>query len=129
MIYFVKAEITKRIKIGYTTQWFDILLSSMQSNSPEKLTFLGGLVGSRELEKDIRNSFRENLSHGEWYNESKEIYSFIKANCLKDNFSFDWICESILENCISFEDAQQLYDLKIKELSKMRIKHAFDHSF
>lgn len=129
MIYFVKAEKTKRIKIGYTTQWIDTRLSSMQSNSPDKLTFLGGLVGSKELEKNIQNSFRENLSHGEWYNESKDIYSFIKANCLKEKKNFDWICESISDNSISLEEAKLLDDIKIRELSQARIKYAFDNVF
>ncbi|MDO7086277.1 GIY-YIG nuclease family protein [Pseudocolwellia sp. AS88] len=129
MIYFVKAEITKRIKIGYTAQWIDTRLSSMQSNSPDKLTFLGGFVGNKELEINIQNSFRENLSHGEWYNESKDLYSYIEVNCLKDKFSFDWICDAISDNSISFEYAKLLDDIKIRELSQARIKYAFDNSF
>lgn len=51
MIYFIQAEQTKKIKIGFTKKWIAKLISSMRSESPDTLVFLGGIASNRLEEK------------------------------------------------------------------------------
>lgn len=127
MIYFVQAHITKKIKIGFTTQWIDTRLGVMQSNSPDQLNFLGGLVGDKKEEKRIQKKFEYYLSHGEWFNECKELLNFIKDNCLKSKSCFDSINELILDGSVTLIEAQKLNDEDIKRMTSSRRQNIFEN--
>lgn len=80
LVYFIQGEISKRIKIGQTDRDLRIRRSQLQVGSPEKLNILGHLHGGKFTELCTQMDWKENHSHGEWYNESPELLKFIQEN-------------------------------------------------
>ena len=84
MIYFFQGEITRRIKIGFTTKFIHSRMGALQIGSPDKLIFIGARPGDERIEYELHNKFRETYSHGEWLNESDELTRYIKQYCIHD---------------------------------------------
>lgn len=84
MIYFLQGEITRRIKIGFTTRFIHSRMGALQIGSPDKLVFLGAHPGDERTEYELHNRFREVYSHGEWFNESQELAQYIEQYCIHD---------------------------------------------
>lgn len=121
MIYFIQGEITRRIKIGFTSKFINTRISTHQIGSPDKLFFIGYIPGLKETETVLHYKFRKYHSHGEWYNESDEIYNFIKNNCIHD-MDIAHKADSLMnDKIISYEDIlklenNEIIDLYIKNL-------------
>ena len=80
MVYFIQGEITRRIKIGFTSRDTIInRLSSIQSNCSEKLSILGIISGASVKEEHfIHKRFKESRIIGEWFIETLDLLKFIE---------------------------------------------------
>ncbi len=78
-IYLIHAVGTDRYKIGRTTRDVEIRYKELNSKqSPYPLKCIGYIetYNSREVEKSIHDTFKENREHGEWFSfEKKDIRS------------------------------------------------------
>ena len=83
VVYFIQGEKTGRIKIGYTTKPIRIRMSQLQVGSPDKLKLLGTMQGGAVAEGAIQGQWASLHSHGEWFNQSPELLSYIRevAEC------------------------------------------------
>ncbi len=84
MIYFLQGEITRRIKIGFTTRFIHSRIGALQIGSPDKLVFLGAHPGDERTECELHNKFHGTYSHGEWFNENHELTRYIQQYCIHD---------------------------------------------
>jgi hypothetical protein len=83
VIYFIQAEESKRIKIGYTNETAYSArknvakrrLNVLQVGSPEVLDLLSSIDGTQEDEQELHAQFAPYRIHGEW---------FRCEGCLKD---------------------------------------------
>ena len=92
MIYFIRGKLTKKIKIG-VSESAEKRLKDLQAASPDKLIPLGYAVGNSKEERILHQRFAEYNSHGEWFDECKEIHDFI-SQCGHDNLYELTILES-----------------------------------
>lgn len=83
-VYAVLAE-NGLVKIGSAMNPEERLLG-LQGQSPVrvKLTLLGALIGSRDLERTIHRRLRRYCSHGEWYRNEGDAKRVIDAVVAKD---------------------------------------------
>ena len=80
-IYFIQAEGSKRIKIGYTEWKPESRLLALQPGCPERLQLLGYMAGSVKIERDLQQRFSVDSVGGEWFNNSPELVNFITESC------------------------------------------------
>lgn len=83
-VYAVLAE-NGLVKIGSAMNPAERLLS-LQGQSPVrvKLTLLGALIGSRDLERTIHRRLKRYCSHGEWFRNEGDAKRVIEAIVAKD---------------------------------------------
>lgn len=86
MVYFIQGDISKIIKIGYSSN-YKKRMKSLQSSSGENQILLKIIPGSRKLENEIHELFdhlRINRIDGrkekEWFKDAPELLDFIN-NC------------------------------------------------
>lgn len=79
-VYFIAAEGTDRIKIGYATHP-ESRLKSISSMSPVPLRMVATMPGRISDEKSIHKRFANNRTHGEWFHFAPDIYDYIKEHC------------------------------------------------
>lgn len=115
MIYFFQGEITRRIKIGFTTRFIHNRMSSLQIGSPDKLLFVGAHPGDERTEYHLHNRFRENYSHGEWFNESEELTLYIERFCIHDMEVAHSVDSLVSGGVATYEDLLQLDYKEINE--------------
>jgi hypothetical protein len=78
--YFIAAKAgPRRIKIGFTSISPFTRLSNLATSSPVSLELLGCLEGNRESE--MHAMFRQYHHHGEWFDVSEELLTFIRLHC------------------------------------------------
>lgn len=77
MIYFIQAENSKAIKIGYTKGSVEKRLKTLQIGNHETLTLLGTTQGDKVLEKAIHYKLNTLLIRGEWFSYSSRILELI----------------------------------------------------
>lgn len=82
-IYFIRGEITRRIKIGYTTGSVYRRLLDLQVGSPDKLELLGVVNAPIWLEKEFHELLKSDRSHNEWFEESAQLLRFIRVHSYK----------------------------------------------
>ena len=126
MIYFIRAEITKKIKIGFTTKSISERMYPMHSISPDSLTFIGGMAGGKVEEKRLHQKFKSLHSHAEWYNESKELLHFINTKCIKSKRAFDVLCNWIELDGLSLSEASKFTEDEIIKISSERLTKAIN---
>ena len=81
-VYFIQAEESKRIKIGYTSNSVASRLSNLQTGSAEILSVIGVISdGGKGLERFLHSKFSDDRLHNEWFGESDELSGFIKTEC------------------------------------------------
>ena len=75
-VYFLQGEITKRVKIGYTTD-FEKRRKALQTSEPLRLV---GFISnaSPEREKEIHDRFSHLRAIGEWFEGSPEIANYLE---------------------------------------------------
>ena len=66
-VYFIRAEGTGSIKIGFSTNHPSIRLKELQTGSPSKLELLTFYEGSEKDEKKLHHEFAEDRGIGEWF--------------------------------------------------------------
>ncbi len=77
MVYFIQAEQSRLIKIGKANQVYR-RLQTLQTGSPEKLRILMTLP--TDAEKTYHMQFADSRVHGEWFQPSDTLLSFIHEN-------------------------------------------------
>lgn len=75
-IYFIQDSLSKRIKIGYTTN-LKIRFQTLSGSNANKLFILGSIPGTEKDEAKLHKNFIEDRAHGEWFHPSSEILDFI----------------------------------------------------
>ena len=76
-VYFIQAE-SGPIKIGFS---LDVRRRhrALQQAHFEKLTVLGYIIGTEELEKSLKVSMRSNQIRGEWFRPTSEVLSLVST--------------------------------------------------
>lgn len=81
MIYFIQAETSLFIKIGYTGGEADGRLKALQTGNPEPLTVLGTMLGDQDAERAMHTRFAHARMVGEWFRPVPELVRFIVESC------------------------------------------------
>lgn len=126
MIYFIRAKVTKKIKIGFTTKSISERMYPMHSVSPDSLIFIGGMAGGQAEEKQLHHKFKCLHSHGEWFNESRELLCFINTKCLISEDAFDVLCEWVERDGLSLSEASKFTEDEIIKISSERFTKAIN---
>lgn len=79
-VYFIAAEGTDRIKIGYATHPKS-RLKSISGMSPVPLRMVATMPGSLSDEKALHKKFAHNRTHGEWFRFASDISDYIREHC------------------------------------------------
>ena len=116
MIYFIQGEITKRIKIGFTSRFIEKRIQNLQTGSPDKLNFIGGIPGNVEIEESLHQKFKNCRLHGEWFEPTIELLDFIASNTFRTTDSVYDATSLERDGIISVEEALKM---SAEELSKM----------
>lgn len=80
-VYFIKAEKSKRVKIGFTELLPTSRLAVLQTGSPEKLTLMGSFGGTLADERSAHKLLSQYRLSGEWFELSDEVALFISTKC------------------------------------------------
>lgn len=78
-IYFLKAERSKRIKIGFTTGDPADRLKSLQTGSPERLEVVASAPGSMADEGALHDQYESANVCGEWFDPVDDLDGFIRG--------------------------------------------------
>ena len=78
VVYFVQSEVGK-IKIG-TSRNLSQRLRELSSGSPVPIRLLLSIPGDRSKELELHMMFAESRSHGEWFEPTQDLISFIRDN-------------------------------------------------
>jgi hypothetical protein len=76
VVYFIRAETTGLIKIGWTTDLAQ-RLSNLEGGSPDRLTLLSTASGGSDLEGHLHEHFADERVHAEWFVPSNRLLDFI----------------------------------------------------
>jgi len=76
-VYFIGNEEVKKIKIGRAVN-VKKRFSSIQAHSPVILEVFATIKCDMDYERELHNKFKEDRCHGEWFNLSEKILSFIE---------------------------------------------------
>jgi hypothetical protein len=77
-IYFIRGELTGRIKIGWATKPGE-RLKALQTASPDKLLIVAAHPGNGRDEKALHQQFAAHRVHGEWFEGVPEIIAHIQG--------------------------------------------------
>lgn len=77
-VYFIQAQVTGLIKIGYSVDP-RMRLINMATMSPEPLVLLAIHPGGRDLEGQLHRRFSRSRTHGEWFRPTRGILDFIAS--------------------------------------------------
>ena len=81
MIYFVQAQRSKLIKIGFTVASIPFeqgRLKDLQRCSPDILHCIGTAHGAKTEERFLHRIFAPSHSHGEWFFPSPDLLAYIR---------------------------------------------------
>ena len=82
-VYFVQAQRLELVKIGIASN-MSARLAALQCGSPDRLVVLG--VEPHEtpalLESELHTRFRKERQHGEWFNPSPALLSYVRENAM-----------------------------------------------
>lgn len=77
LIYFILAPNSGRIKIGSSSRPMMFRMAELRALSPEAIELVGTLPGSFAMEDAIHERFKAYRQHGEWFDYSDEIKSWL----------------------------------------------------
>lgn len=77
VVYFVRAEESQRVKIGFTATEPAARVASLQTGSPERLRLVAAVPGSLELERALHELLRGSRIHGEWFGNTEEVKALL----------------------------------------------------
>jgi hypothetical protein len=78
-IYFVRAEGTNLVKIGWCKGVPLKRMRTLQTGSAHKLLLLADMPGDQRKERSLHASFKHLRSHGEWFLDEGELSDTIDA--------------------------------------------------
>ena len=78
-IYFVRADKSGPVKIGYTSRDVIKRVSQMQTGSPFPMVLVGVIDGGREQERAIQEQFRGLHLRGEWFIVDGALREYLDA--------------------------------------------------
>lgn len=74
VVYFIGADWSSPIKIGYTTlPRLKARLSAIQIGHPHRLRVLRAVIGGHALEQSLHERFADERLNGEWFSPSAEL--------------------------------------------------------
>jgi hypothetical protein len=77
IVYFIRAEESKRVKIGFTSTDPSARLATLQTGSPERLRLVAAVPGSMELERNLHEMLSASRIHGEWFRSTADVHALI----------------------------------------------------
>ena len=93
MIYFISAENTSLVKIGYSKDPIE-RLPVLQRMSPVEMGFLKIINGDRQKEHVIHVKLRDCRSHGEWFRFTPKLLKIMKS-CGEANIIYQKVVPDI----------------------------------
>jgi hypothetical protein len=81
LVYIIRAEESRRVKIGFTEKYPASRMASLQIGSPERLSIVAVVPGSYQLERWVHDSLRSSRAHGEWFGDTEEVRRFVGDVC------------------------------------------------
>lgn len=78
-IYFLKAEQSKRIKIGFTTGDPEERLRALQTGSSERLVVMASVPGSMADERGLHDRYESANVSGEWFDPVDDLTGFVEG--------------------------------------------------
>lgn len=123
MIYFIVAEETNSVKIGYTGGDPLDRLSDLQTGNHHKLSLIATAEGDRDFEKRLHERFASDRVQGEWFKLSTRLVVYIcKLYALEQNRKLWEIAE---DHQTVIEDHQQwIGELEVKLTALMNVMPA-----
>lgn len=79
LVYFIQAEATKFVKIGWTSGDPLGRLSSFSTASGSPLKLLAQTVGDKKLERALHKLFGVHRQYREWFSPAPELMGFIHS--------------------------------------------------
>ena len=76
-IYFIRALVSGRTKIGFTTGDPYARLAALQTGNHEELKLFATLIGTERLERRLHDRFAALRENGEWFAPGPELTGFI----------------------------------------------------
>jgi hypothetical protein len=77
MIYFIAAEGSNQIKIGFTDKDPLDRLATLQTGNPHKLTLVATVEGDKQTEKELHQRFASDRTNGEWFNITPRLLIYV----------------------------------------------------
>lgn len=128
-VYFIQADESGPIKIGFTTGDPRHRLSALQAGNPAALKLLGAIKGSSAREREFHTTFAEWRLQGEWFQSHPAVLAGIEEalsstpaithglrNCLHCSFCFK--CQDDLDHLVA-GSAANICDECIKVASEI----------
>jgi len=89
-VYFIRDNISKRIKIGTTTGGVEDRMARLTAASPiSDLEMLFSIEGDNNMERCLHRRFKKYRLHGEWFEPAQEILDYIKKLKIKRENEID----------------------------------------
>jgi hypothetical protein len=82
LVYIIRAEESRRVKIGYTSTEPVGRLNALQTGSPERLSLVATFPGSMDLERAIHAMLSGSRMHGEWFDDTEHVRLFVAGVCV-----------------------------------------------
>lgn len=76
-IYFVRAEGTNFIKIGWTARGVRSRLRQLQTGNAQKLLLLADMPGDQRKERSLHGAFSHLRAQGEWFRDEGSLSDLI----------------------------------------------------
>jgi hypothetical protein len=77
LIYFIRNERTRAVKIGYASS-VRARLSSIRTSSPDPVTLLGAIPGGADVEGRLHDRFKHISIQGEWFRDDRELAAAVE---------------------------------------------------
>lgn len=74
-VYFIRQR--RSVRIGYASDPL-ARMDELQTANASRLIFVGAVPGNRELERTLRNAFREYRLSGEWFRTDAYVMNIIQ---------------------------------------------------
>jgi hypothetical protein len=78
VIYFIRNQTSKAIKIGYTAGDAKMRLRQLQTGHSDRLELLGTIEGGMGLERDLHKKLKFHRIVGEWFHPHDEVESTVR---------------------------------------------------
>lgn len=108
-VYFIKEADRPRVKIGFSKDIYN-RVTDLQVSCSSELMLVGYFAGTRQDESELHRRFKNDRIHGEWFNLSDELHSYIYS--LRGKFA--WSSERL--ECFANYSFQGLYYLPLPKL-------------